>query len=243
MSKHKNSALFELNSKNIKDYDRGKKKKTRSIYKNFNPIIYERTAEGEEMYDVFSRLMKERIIFVGEEIEPEMANIIIAQLLWLDNQKADKEISLYINSPGGSISALFAIYDAMQYVKAPISTIAIGEAASAAAVLLSAGTKGNRLALPNTEIMIHQVLVSQLSGQATDIEISAKQLLKSKQQLVEILARHCGQPYEKVLRDCERDYYMTPKQAIKYGLIDGITTTHKEIPALIHEKKAGNKTE
>ena len=202
-----------------------------------NPLIYEKTANGEEMYDVFSRLMKERILFIGEGIDSFVANSLVSQLLWLDSQNQDKEISLYINSPGGEISAMFAIYDIMQYIKAPVYTYVIGLAASAAAVLLSAGAKGGRYALPNSEIMIHQPWIDMLGGSITDINIQTKQLIRDKRKLISILARHTGKPFEHVERDCERDFFMTPREAIKYGLIDHYTEINKPIPELIHDNK------
>jgi ATP-dependent Clp protease protease subunit len=199
----------------------------------YNPIIYEKTAEGEEMYDVFSRLMKERIIFISGPIEQENSDAIIAQLLWLDNQNSKKPISLYINSEGGAVSSMFALYDAMQFIKSEVYTYVIGVAQSAAAVLLAAGNRGNRVALPNSVIMIHQPWAAGIGGQVTDIEIEAKQLYRDKRKMIEILARHTGQTYEKVAADCERDNYITPQEAVAYGIVDEITPPQKQIPALI----------
>lgn len=199
----------------------------------YNPIIYEKTLEGEEMHDVFSRLMKERIIFISGEIEQENTDTIIAQLLWLDNQNSKKEISLYISSPGGRILSLFGLYDVIQFIQAPVSTVVVGEASSSAAVLLACGQKGMRLSLPNSQIMIHQPWVDEIVGQVTDVTIQAKQFENEKRKLLTILARHTGQPYEKVEADCERDMYMMPEEALEYGLIDSITTPKKEIPDLI----------
>ena len=202
-----------------------------------NPLIYEKTANGEKISDVFSRLMEERIIFLGEEIDSDVANNIVSQLLWLDSQSDEKEIHLYINSPGGCVNSMFAIYDIMQYVKAPICTYVIGLAASAASVLLCAGTKGSRYSLPNSEIMLHQPWINGIFGQVTDVNIQAAQLNKTKKSILSILARHTGNTYEKVERDCERDLWLTPEMAVKYGLIDEITQSNKEIPPLLHEKK------
>jgi ATP-dependent Clp protease protease subunit len=202
-----------------------------------NPLIYEKTANGEKISDVFSRLMEERIIFLGEDIDSDVANNIVSQLLWLDNQSDEKEIHLYINSAGGCVNSMFAIYDIMQYVKAPICTYVIGLAASAASVLLCAGTKGSRYSLPNSEIMVHQPWINGIFGQVTDVNIQAEQLNKTKKSILSILARHTGNTYEKVEKDCERDLWLTPEMAIKYGLIDEITQPNKEIPPLLHEKK------
>lgn len=205
--------------------------------KALNPIIYEKTANGEEMYDVFSRLMKERILFIGEEITSDLANCVVSQLLWLDKQTQDEEISIYINSCGGDLISTFAIYDIMQYIKAPIYTFVIGTAASAAAVLLAAGTKGHRYALPNSEIMIHQPMCFGIEGQVTDITLNAKQMERDKKKMLTILARHTAKTYEQVQYDCERDFYMDPQMAIKYGIIDEITTPNKELPQVTHESR------
>lgn len=200
-----------------------------------NPLIFEKTLDGEIMYDVFSRLMKERIIFIAGVIEEENTNSIIAQLLWLDNQSSKKEINLYINSPGGELECLFALYDVIQFIKAPVCTFAIGRAESAAAVLLACGSRGCRCALPNATIMLHQPIVSGFEGQVTDVSIQAKQLEMDKKRVLEIVAKHTGQIYEKVLKDCERDLFLSPKEALKYGLIDSITSPQKEIPPLLKE--------
>jgi len=205
--------------------------------KAMNPLIYEKTANGEEMYDVFSRLMKERILFIGEDITSDLSNCVISQLLWLDKQSQEEPIEIYINSDGGELISAFAIYDIMQHIKAPIYTFVIGGAASAAALLLAAGTHGNRFAMPNAEIMIHQPSVGGISGQITDVSLSAKQLERNKKKMLNILARHTGKTYEQVGRDCERDFYMDPPLAIKYGLIDQITTPNKELPQILHESK------
>lgn len=204
------------------------------FHKSYNPIIYEKTSEGEEMYDVFSRLMKERIIFISGEIEQENSDAIIAQLLWLDNQSSNKEISLYINSPGGWTVSFFALYDVIQFIQAPVHTVCVGEAASCAAVLLACGQ--NRMALPNSQIMIHQPWTGGIGGQVTDVSIQADQLEKDKKKLLEILARHTGQPYDKVKQDCERDFYISPTEALNYGIIDSIVEPKKQIPTLVKRK-------
>ena len=206
-----------------------------------SPLIYEKTANGEEICDVFSRLMKERIIFLGEDIDSDVANSVVSQLLWLDSQNDEKEIHLYINSGGGDISAMFAMYDIMNYIKSPISTYVIGLAASAASILLSAGTKGCRYSLPNSEIMIHQPWIGGLGGQVTDVDIQTRQLLRTKKAVVSILARHTGNTYEKIEKDCERDLWLTPEMAVEYGLIDEITQPNKELPPLLYDKKKKQK--
>ncbi len=178
---------------------------------------------GERAYDIYSRLLKDRIIFLGTEIDDTVANLVIAQLLFLESEDKTKDIKLYVNSPGGSVTAGLAIYDAMQYVKPDVSTICVGMAASMGAVLLAAGAKGKRFALPNAEIMIHQVLGG-AQGQATDIKIHAERILKIKDQLNEILAKHTGQKKDRVERDTERDNFMDPVVAQKYGLIDKVIT-------------------
>lgn len=202
-----------------------------------NPLIYEKTANGEEIYDVFSRLMKDRIVFIGEDITPDLVNCLVSQLLWLEKQEEDEPIHLYINSGGGDLTSMFAIYDIMQLVKSPIYTYCLGIAASAAAVLLSAGSKGNRYALPNSEIMIHQPLAFGVEGQVTDVSIISRQLERSKTNMIKILARHSGKSYEQVEADCQRDLWLNPTEAIKYGLIDKMTTPSKELPSIEHVKK------
>lgn len=191
------------------------------------PRIFEQTNRGEYFYDIFSRLLKDRIIFIGDPIFPMTANVIIAQLLFLQSDDPDKDIHIYINSPGGTISDGLAIYDTMQYIKPDISTTCIGLAASFGAVLLAAGTKGKRYALPNSKIMIHQPIISGVSGQASDIEINAREILRLKSRLNEILAQHTGQSTEKVEKDSDRDYYMTAQEAKDYGIIDDIYQPHK----------------
>ncbi len=188
---------------------------------SYIPMVIEQSSRGERAFDIFSRLLRERIIFLGEEIDDEMANVIIAQLLLLDSENPEKDIMLYINSPGGVITAGLAIYDTMQHIRADVSTICLGEAASMGAFLLSSGAKGKRLSLPSSRIMIHQPLGG-ARGQATDIEIEAKEILRMKSMLNEILASNCSQPLDKIKEDTERDYYMSAQQAVEYGLIDKV---------------------
>jgi len=185
------------------------------------PTVIEKTNYGERAYDIYSRLLKDRIIFLGTEIDDTVANTVIAQLLFLESQDKTKDIKLYINSPGGSVSAGLAVYDVMQYVKPDVSTICVGLAASMEAVLLASGARGKRFALPNSEIMIHQVLGG-FQGQATDIKIHAERILKTKDRLNQILASHTGQPIKKVEQETERDNFMSADEALKYGLIDKI---------------------
>jgi len=185
------------------------------------PTVVEQTHRGERGWDIFSRLLKDRIVFLGTPIDDTVANVIIAQLLFLESEDPDKEINLYINSPGGSVTAGLAIYDTMQYVRCPLSTICLGQAASMGAVLLCAGRKGKRFALPNSRVLIHQPLGG-VSGQASDIEIHAREILKLKDTLNEILSGATGQPIEKIRNDTERDYYMGAHEAQKYGLIDEV---------------------
>src|SRR3989339_2056489 len=185
------------------------------------PTVIEKTHMGERAYDIYSRLLKDRIIFLGTEIDDTVANLVIAQLLFLESQDKAKDIKLYINSPGGSVTAGLAIYDAMQYVKSDVSTICVGLAASMGAVLLASGAEGKRFALPNAEIMIHQVLGG-VSGQATDIKIHAERILKTKDRLNEILSKHTGKKKADVANDTERDYFLDASEAVKYGLIDKV---------------------
>ncbi|MFA4817682.1 MAG: ATP-dependent Clp protease proteolytic subunit [Parcubacteria group bacterium] len=185
------------------------------------PTVIEKTTYGERAYDIYSRLLKDRIIFLGGPIDDLSANSTIAQLLFLDSQNNKEDIKIYINSPGGSVTAALAIYDTMQHVKADVSTICIGMAASAAALLLSAGAKGKRNILPNGEVLIHQVMGG-AEGQATDVAIHANHILKIKQKLNEIMAKHTGQPVSKVEKDAERDYFMSADEAKKYGIVDRI---------------------
>jgi len=192
------------------------------------PIVIEQGDRGERAYDIYSRLLKERIVFIGMPIDDDIANLIIAQLLFLDGEDSGKEISLYVNSPGGIVSSGMAIYDTMQYIKSPITTICVGQAASMAAVLLAAGTKGKRYALPNSRILIHQPMGG-VQGQATDIDIHAKEILKLRERLNKILAKHTGQSLKKIEKDTDRDYYMTAEEAKEYGIIDEIIESRKDI--------------
>ncbi|MEZ4461021.1 MAG: ATP-dependent Clp endopeptidase proteolytic subunit ClpP [bacterium] len=188
----------------------------------FIPNVVEQTHRGERGWDIFSRLLKDRIIFLGTPVNDFVANSIIAQLLFLESEDPEKEISLYINSPGGSVTAGLAIYDTMQYVRPPISTICLGQAASMGAVLLAAGEPGRRLSLPNSRILIHQPLMGGLSGQATDIDIQAREILKLRDVLNGILQKHTGQDIDRILRDTDRDYFMSAAEAKEYGLIDQV---------------------
>lgn len=188
------------------------------------PYVIEQTSRGERSYDIYSRLLKDRIIFLGEEVTDASASIIVAQLLHLEAEDPDKDIQLYINSPGGSVSAGLAIYDTMQYIKCDVSTICIGMAASMGAFLLAGGAKGKRLALPNAEIMIHQPSGG-AKGQATEIQIAAENILKTKKKLNEILAANTGKPYDVIAADTERDHYMSAQEAMEYGLIDNVITS------------------
>lgn len=185
------------------------------------PYVVEQTSRGERSYDIYSRLLNDRIIMLSEEVNDTTASLIVAQLLYLEAQDPDKDIQFYINSPGGVVTAGLAIYDTMQHIKADVSTICVGLAASMGSFLLSAGTKGKRMALPNAEIMIHQPSGGS-RGQATDIQIQAEQILKTKKKLNRILAENCGQDVEKIERDCERDYFMSADEAKEYGIIDKV---------------------
>ena len=185
------------------------------------PYVIEQTSRGERSYDIYSRLLKERIIFLGEDVNDVSASLIVAQLLFLESEDPSKDISLYINSPGGSVTAGFAIYDTMNYIKCDVSTICIGMAASMGAFLLSSGAKGKRICLPNAEVMIHQPL-GQAQGQATEIEISAKHILRTKEKLNTILAANCGKSVEEIARDTERDNWLTAQEALEYGLVDKV---------------------
>ena len=185
------------------------------------PIVVEQSGRGERSYDIYSRLLKDRIIFLGTAIDDTVANLVVAQLLFLESEDPDKDISIYINSPGGSVTAGLAIYDPMQYIKPDVSTICIGMAASMGAVLLTAGAEGKRIALPNSRIMIHQPMGG-MQGQASDIEIHAKEILKTRAKLNEILAKHTGRPLEKIEADTDRDFYMSAEEAQQYGIVDKI---------------------
>ena len=186
------------------------------------PMVVEQTNRGERAYDIFSRLLKDSIIFIGAPIDDAIANLVIAQLLFLEAEDPDRDIVLYINSPGGTISAGLAIYDTLQFIKPDVQTYCIGQGASMAAVLLSAGTKGKRFSLPNSRIVIHQPLMSGLAGQATDIDIHAREILRMRDRINEILAEHTGQPLKKIQEDTERDYIMTAEQGQEYGIIDEV---------------------
>jgi len=191
------------------------------IYSSIIPVVIETTRHGERAYDIYSRLLKDRIIFLGTPIDDFVANAVIAQLLFLEQEDSEKDIHLYINSPGGSVTAGLAIYDTMQYLRAPVETLCVGQAASMGAILLAAGAPGKRLSLPNSRIMIHQVLGG-AQGQASDVEIQAKEMLRMKAVLNGLLAKHSGQCLEKVDKDCDRDHFMSAEEAKAYGLIDQI---------------------
>lgn len=188
---------------------------------NLIPTVIEKSSQGERAYDIYSRLLKERIIFLGGIVDDNVANLVIAQLLFLESQDPKRDVKLYINSPGGSVTAGLAIYDTMQYIKCDVSTICVGMAASMAAVLLSAGKKGKRFALPNSEILLHQVM-GQAGGQAVEIEISAKHIMKIKERLNKILSKHTGQVLSKIEKDTDRDFYLTSEDAKDYGIVDKI---------------------
>lgn len=185
------------------------------------PMVVEQTGRGERAYDIYSRLLKERIIFLGTAIDDTVANLVVAQLLFLDSEDPDKEIRLYINSPGGQVSSGLAIYDTMQLTKAPVATVCVGMAASMAAVILAGGRKGRRYALPNSRIMIHQP-IGGVQGQAVDIEIEAKEILRLRENINELLAKHTGQPIERIARDTDRNFWMSPTEAKEYGLVDEV---------------------
>ncbi|MCJ7595277.1 MAG: ATP-dependent Clp endopeptidase proteolytic subunit ClpP [Desulfobacterales bacterium] len=185
------------------------------------PMVIEQSSRGERAYDIYSRLLKERIIFMGEQVIDGMANTVIAQMLFLESEDPDKDINVYINSPGGSVTAGLAIYDTMQYIKPDVATICMGQAASMAALLLAAGKKGKRYALPHARVMIHQPLGG-VQGQATDIDIQAKEIVKIKELIQKILSKHTGQSIDRVRQDTERDFFMDPEEARKYGIIDKI---------------------
>lgn len=187
------------------------------------PMVVEQTNRGERSYDIYSRLLKDRIVMLGSAIDDEVANLIVAQLLFLESEDPEKDIQIYINSPGGSTSAGLAIYDTMQYIKPEVSTVCIGGAASMGAVLLAGGAPGKRFALPSARIMIHEPWVQNLGGKVTDLDIYLKELLKTRETLVNVLAHHTGRPADKILKDTERDYWMDPVEAKAYGLIDEVT--------------------
>ena len=185
------------------------------------PIVIEQSGRGERAYDIYSRLLKDRIIFVGTAVTDEIANLIIAQLLFLESEDPDKDINFYINSPGGLVTAGLAIYDTMQYIKPDVSTLCVGQASSMGALLLAAGAKGKRFSLPHSRILIHQPLGG-FQGQATDVEIQAREILRMREELNDILARHTAQPLEKIEKDTERDFFMTGEQAREYGIVDRV---------------------
>lgn len=191
------------------------------------PMVVEQTNRGERAYDIYSRLLRDNIIFIGTPIDDNVANLVTAQLLFLEAEDPEKDVSLYINSPGGVVTAGMAIYDTMQFIRPHVATICVGQAASIAAVLLSAGTPGKRFALPNSRVLIHQPTMGGLSGQATDIDIHAREILRVRANLNEIMAKHTGQAIEKVEHDMERDFWMGAHQALEYGIIDEIIFKHK----------------
>lgn len=201
------------------------------------PIVLEQTHRGERQYDIWSRLLKDRIVFIGTPITDEIANLVVAQLLFLESDDPDKDINIYINSPGGSVTAGMAIYDTMQYIKPKVSTLCLGQAASMGAVLLAAGTEGRRYALPNSRVMIHQPLGG-ASGQASDLEIQAREILKWKDLLTKLLSKHSGKPLEQVQKDSDRDYFMAAPEAKAYGLVDQVIEKHAEAQ---QPDSAGNK--
>ncbi len=196
---------------------------------NFVPMVVEISARGDRSYDIYSRLLKERVVFLVGTVEDEVASLVVAQLLYLESENPDKEIQLYINSPGGSVSAGLAIYDTMQFVNSEISTLCIGQAASISALLLAGGTDGKRYCLPHTRIMLHQPL-GDFEGPATDIDIHAKEILQVRRQLDGILARHTAQSLQRIRKDTERDYFMDPRDAVEYGLIDDILQRRESLP-------------
>jgi ATP-dependent Clp protease protease subunit len=198
------------------------------------PIVVEQSSRGERAYDIYSRLLRDRIIFLGTAINDDVANVVIAQLLFLEAEDPDKEINFYINSPGGLVTAGMAIYDTMQYIKSPVATLCMGQGASMAALLLTAGAKGKRFALPHARILIHQPLGG-FQGQATDVDIQAREILRLREELNEIMAGHTGQPIDRINRDTERDFYMSGHQAKEYGLIDEVIT-HRESGILFPPK-------
>ncbi len=202
------------------------------------PIVVEQTSRGERAYDIYSRLLKDRIIFMGEQVSDDMANIIIAQFLFLESEDPDKDINLYINSPGGSITAGLAIYDTMQYVKPDVTTICTGQASSMAAVLLAAGTKGKRYALPHSRVMVHQPMGT-TEGQATDIDIRAREIIRLKKAIIEIFSHHTGQTKKKIGNDTERDFFMTGQEALEYGIVDKVITKREMVD--LEKGKGGGK--
>ena len=201
------------------------------------PFVLEQTHRGERQYDIWSRLLKDRIVFIGSPINDDIANVVVAQLLFLESDDPDKDISVYINSPGGSVTAGLAIYDTMQYIKCSVSTVCLGQAASMGAILLAGGAKGKRFCLPHARVMIHQPLGG-ASGQASDLEIQAREIIKIKTLLTDMLARHCGRTREEVERDCDRDNFMSATQAAAYGLVDKVIEKHTEFLPEVAKNKA-----
>jgi len=206
-----------------------KHSETRAL--NLVPMVVEQTARGERAYDIYSRLLKERVVFIVGTVEDQMANLIVAQLLFLESENPDKDIHLYINSPGGAVSAGLAIYDTMQFIKPDVSTICVGQAASMGALLLAAGANGKRYALPNSRIMIHQPLGG-FQGQATDIEIHTREILDARDRINKILSAHSGQPIEKIRQDTDRDNFMSGDQARDYGIVDGVLEKRGQLPTI-----------
>ena len=194
---------------------------------SYVPVVVEQTSRGERAYDIFSRLLKDRIVFIGSAIDDNVADVVIAQLLFLESENPDKPIYIYINSPGGHVTSGLAIYDTMQYIKPDVCTICIGQAASMAAVLLASGKKGNRYALPHARVMLHQVLAG-VQGQASDIEIHAKEILRVREDLNKILEIHTGQTLEKIEKDTDRDFFLTAENALEYGVVDAIISKREE---------------
>jgi len=218
--------IFESTPK-YKDKDNLMSKENPNISNQLVPMVVEQTPRGERAYDIYSRLLKERVIFLTGPVEDYGANLIVAQMLYLEAENPDKDIHLYINSPGGSVTAGLSIYDTMQFIKPDVSTLCIGQAASMGAVLLSGGAEGKRQALPNSRVMIHQVLGG-FQGQASDIEIHTKEILSIKKKLNEILSKHTGQKVDKIVKDSDRDNFMSPDEAVKYGLIDAVVDTRNK---------------
>jgi len=203
------------------------------------PVVVEQTARGERSFDIYSRLLKERIVFLGTPIDDAVGNLIMAQLLHLESEEPEKDINLYINSPGGEMTTLFAIYDTMQYIKPDVSTIVMGQAASAAAVLALSGTNGKRYALPHARVLLHQPYGG-AEGQAVDIEIQAKEIVRNRELMNEIIARHTGQPLERVSKDTDRDFILTAEQAVEYGAVDEVITSRKMRPELVAAATGGS---
>jgi ATP-dependent Clp protease protease subunit len=204
------------------------------------PIVVEQSSRGERAYDIYSRLLKDRIIFLGTVVSDEVANLIIAQMLFLESEDPDKDINFYINSPGGLVTAGLAIYDTMQYIKPDVATLCLGQASSMGALLLAAGAKEKRFSLPHSRILIHQPLGA-FQGQATDVEIQAKEILRMRERLNEILAKHSGQPLEKIQKDTDRDFFMSGEEAKEYGIVDQVIV-EREIPREVSEKKIPKET-